>query len=60
MKICEVDLLLNILKSIEGSFEFYSQSKDKADFLNLRGKLETPTLNWFADKKISLYQFWWV
>ena len=32
------------LQTVEGIFYIYCQSKDMADFLNLRGKLEPPTL----------------
>ena len=43
MKLCKNDLLVNILKSSEGIFEIYCQSKDMADFVNLQDKLEPPT-----------------
>ena len=44
MKLCKQDLLVNIFKSVEWIVDVYCQRKDKADFLNLQGKLEPPTL----------------
>ena len=44
MKLCKYDLLANIFNSIEGILDIHCQSKDMADFLNLQGRLESPSL----------------
>ena len=38
--ICKEDLLLNIVKFIQGIFHIFCLSEDIVDFLNLQGKLE--------------------
>ena len=42
MNLCKQDLLMDIFISIEGNFDTFCSSKDKANFLNLQGKLEPP------------------
>ena len=44
MKLCKDDLLANIFNSIEGIHDIHYQSKDMVDFLNLQGRLESPSL----------------
>ena len=40
----EDNLVVNTFKSVEGIFDSFLPSEDKADFLNLQGKLEPLTL----------------
>ena len=45
MKLCKEDLMLNIFKFTEGTFDIYHSNKDMADYHNLQGKLEPMTAN---------------
>ena len=40
--------MANIFKSVEGILNIERQSKDRADFPNLKGKLEPPALKYTA------------
>ena len=44
MKLKKEDLLANIFKSMEGIFDIFRPSEDMAEFLNVQGKLEPPSL----------------
>ena len=45
MKLCKEDLLVNNFKSVEEILDMDCQSKDMADFHNLKGKLESLALS---------------